>query len=271
MADVTEPVACEACGRRLPSQQGRGRRRRYCDATCRSAARRQRMSMKSREAPGVKNPLTSTRRHVKLDVEPDVGSAGTVALRVGETAKRLARELGGHGESSPLAVMAAARDLAATANEALQEAVDQARAAGHSWREVGDVLGTTRQAAFQRFGHPVDPRTGAPMSREVLPGAHDRAAAIFAWHDQGRWEEILAELDETTRARHDPARLSAAWAAMAGMFGRMERIGEPFARRVGDDTVVDVPLHFEAGDAKGVVRFGLDGKVAGMAIRPASP
>ena len=33
MADVAGPVACEACGRLLPSQQGRGRRRRYCDAT----------------------------------------------------------------------------------------------------------------------------------------------------------------------------------------------------------------------------------------------
>jgi hypothetical protein len=35
--------------------------------------------------------------------------------------------------------------------------------------------------------------------------------------------------------------------------------------------VVDVPLHFEAGDAKGIVRFSDDGKIAGMAIRPASP
>jgi hypothetical protein len=124
---------------------------------------------------------------------------------------------------------------------------------------------------FKRFGHPIDPRTGGPMSREIPPDAADRAVAIFDWHNQGRWQEILDELDDAMRARHDPAMLSRGWAAMAGMFGRLERTGEPFARRVADDTVVDVPLHFEAGDAKGIVRFSGDGKIAGMAIRPASP
>ena len=167
--------------------------------------------------------------------------------------------------------MAAARELSAAAETALQAAVDRARAAGQSWRDIGEVLGTTRQAAFQRFGHPIDPRTGGPMSREIPPDAAARAVAIFDWHNQGRWQEILDELDDAMRARHDLARLSRGWAAMAGMFGRLERTGEPFARRVADDTVVDVPLHFEAGDAKGIVRFSDDGKIAGMAIRPASP
>lgn len=65
--------------------------------------------------------------------------------------------------------------------------------------------------------------------------------------------------------------MARAWASVTGMFGRLERIGEPFTLRAGNDTLVDVPLHFEAGDAKGIVRFSADGKVAGMAIRPASP
>ena len=95
--------------------------------------------------------------------------------------------------------------------------------------------------------------------------------AIFDWHNQGRWQEILDELDDAMRARLDPARLSSGWAAMVGMFGRLERTGKPLARRVADDTVVDVPLHFEAGDAKGIVRFSDDGKIAGVTIRPASP
>jgi hypothetical protein len=54
--------------------------------------------------------------------------------------------------SSPLEAMLAARERAVAANEALQGAVDRARDAGHSWREIGEVLGPTRQAAFQRFG-----------------------------------------------------------------------------------------------------------------------
>ncbi len=90
--------------------------------------------------------------------------------------------------------MLAARERAVAANEALQDAVDRARDAGHSWREIGEVLGTTRQAAFQRFAH-----------------------------------------------------------------------------RAGDDTMVDVPLHFEAGDGVGSIRFDHDGRVAGLMLRPAAP
>jgi hypothetical protein len=75
--------------------------------------------------------------------------------------------------------VAAARDLASAANAALHDAIDRARAAGCSWRDIGEVLGTSRQAAFQRFGHPVDPRTGEPMGREILPGAVERAVTIL--------------------------------------------------------------------------------------------
>jgi hypothetical protein len=42
------------------------------------------------------------------------------------------------------------------------------------------------------------------------------------------------------------------------------------AYRAGDDIMVEIPLHYEAGDAKGTVRFDQDGKVAGLAIRPAN-
>ena len=53
---------------------------------------------------------------------------------------------------------------------------------GHIWQEIGDALGTSRQAAFQRFGRPVDPRTGVPMSENLLPGADRRALEVLdAW------------------------------------------------------------------------------------------
>jgi hypothetical protein len=265
VADIPAPGTCQACGRALPPQQLKGRRRLYCDAKCRSTARRER----ARKEQFVKQGLTVDRRHEYLDITDSKSSPDDlVAARAVDAARHLADELS--HPSSPHRAVAAARELSAAAEAALQAVVDRARAAGQSWRDIGEVLGTTRQAAFQRFGHPVDPRTGGPMSREIPPNAANRAVAIFDWHNQGRWQEILDELDDAMRARHDPARLSRGWAAMAGMFGRLERTGEPSARRIGDDTVVEVPLHFEAGDAKGIVRFSGDGKIAGMGLRPAS-
>jgi hypothetical protein len=112
---------------------------------------------------------------------------------------------------------------------------------------------------------------GAAMNRDVPADAADRAVAIFVWHDEGRWDEILAELDERMRAHLDAGLMARAWAHMAGLFGRFEGTGEPFARRDGDGVRVDVPLRFEAGEARGVVRFDADGRIAGLAIRPASP
>ncbi|MGH3407642.1 MAG: hypothetical protein ACRDRJ_34850, partial [Streptosporangiaceae bacterium] len=58
MAEVDQPAACEACARLLPVQHGQGRRRRYCDATCRSAARRHRQ----RTEAHVKEKLTAPSR-----------------------------------------------------------------------------------------------------------------------------------------------------------------------------------------------------------------
>jgi hypothetical protein len=49
----------------------------------------------------------------------------------------------------------AAQDACRQAELALRHAVSSARRAGQPWSAVGAVLGTTRQAAQQRFDEPV--------------------------------------------------------------------------------------------------------------------
>ena len=60
---------------------------------------------------------------------------------------------------TPLTAVTDAGQLAPAAAGALRRAVDEARAAGHSWAEIGAALGITRQAAFQRFA--VEPQDAA--------------------------------------------------------------------------------------------------------------
>ena len=57
-------------------------------------------------------------------------------------------------------------------------------------------------------------------------------------------------------------------AAVVGLVGAFEGFGtdEPFVRRIGDHTVVDIPLRYEAGDMKARVAFDADEKVAGLVI-----
>jgi hypothetical protein len=258
-------LACAACGRPLLPTQGRGRPRMYCNATCRSTARRERNRAGAPAAPSVNAKLTSANRHDSLDVmQGTPGATGPqgAGAAAGEHPDR-------PGGESPLAAIGSARRLSAAAEAALQQAVDRARAAGHSWREIGDVLETSRQAAFQRFGRPVDPRTGAPVSRAVPPGLTDKAITIFGDIAAGRWERACRDFDEVMRSRVDPDRLAAGWVRTIGMIGSFERMGEALAFPAEGGTVVEVPLFFEAGERTGRVSFDRDAKVVGLFIRPA--
>jgi hypothetical protein len=272
MADVEEPTACAACGRQLPPQYGRGRRKHYCDATCRSAARRAREAGGPGTPADVKSNLTLSMRQEYVDGVAETSSAAVpVAIRVGDAARRLVTELTGSGAGSPLGAVVAASELSAATNAALQEAVDRARTAGHSWREIGDVLDTTRQAAFQRFGRPVDPRTGKPMLRAVPRGTAERAIALFANIVEGCWEAATRDFTPQMLEHVDVGRIADAYAHTVSMVGGFERMGEPLAYPVSMGAAVDIPLHFEAGERTGQVTFDPNGKVIGLFIRPPQP
>jgi Protein of unknown function (DUF3887) len=191
-----------------------------------------------------------------------------MAARISEAAWRLVDEL--DQARSPDGAVAAARELSAAAEAALQAAVDRARSAGQSWRDIGQMLGTSRQAAFQRFGHPVDPRTGVATSRTAPPAMARRATEFLARFTAGRFEEVLEDFDDTMRERLDADRLASGWAHMIGMYGTYEGMGQVSPVPAGDGTVVDVLLRFEAGEAMAWVRFDRDGKVTGLRLHPSS-
>jgi hypothetical protein len=192
------------------------------------------------------------------------------AVQIRAAAHRLADELS-HAGGSPLAAMAAARQLSAAANAAMQEAVDRARVAGHSWREIGDVLETTRQAAFQRFGRPVDPRTGGPMLRAVPVGVAERAVALFTDIVAGRWKEACRDFSDQMREHVNAGQIANAYAQTVSQVGVLERMDEPVAYPVALGTSVDILLHFEAGERTGQVTYDDNGQVIGLFIRPPTP
>lgn len=180
------------------------------------------------------------------------------------TARALIRQvLEAHGAGT-LEAVGAARAMARDAERELATAVACAREAGHTWEEIGQVLGTSRQAAFQRFGRPADPRTGRPMAEAALPGAADRALVLFADLAAGRWQQVCAEFGDRVAARLDADKVAQVWAQITGFVGGYERHGEPAAYQAGDYTVVDIPLFFEAGERIGRVSYDRDARVAGL-------
>lgn len=157
------------------------------------------------------------------------------------------------------------------AEQVLKLCVQQCRDAGHTWQEIGDLLGVTRQAAFQRFGKPIDPRTGEPMDKTVrMTDAAERAVQIVTDVLEDRMDEARRSFNaQVLEAFTDEVR-GDGLATVTGLVGAFEGFGEgePFVRRIGDHTVVDIPLRYEAGDMKARVAFDAEEKVAGIVIVP---
>ncbi|MFI5698769.1 DUF3887 domain-containing protein [Streptomyces xanthochromogenes] len=195
---------------------------------------------------------------------------GTLTARLAEQAGALAGAVGSPLEPPAyLNLVRRARDVDGLAGQVLKLTVQQSRDAGHTWQEIGELLGVTRQAAFQRFGKPIDPRTGAPMDKTVrMENAAERARQIAEAVLGDRMDEARPYFNaQVLEAFTDEVRGSG-MATVAGLVGAFEGFAEdaPFVRRVGDHTVVDIPLHYEAGDMKARVAFDTEEKVAGLFI-----
>ena len=198
------------------------------------------------------------------------GSLASLSFQLGRQAAEIAEQLASPPASPAyLDLIRSARHAQELAQQVVERCVQQARDAGHTWQEIGDLLGVTRQAAFQRFGKPIDPRTGQPMDKSVhMDNAATRARSIVTEVLEGRMGEARKSFNaQVLEAFTDQVR-GDALATIAGLVGEFEGfgVGEPFVRRIGDHTVVDLPMVYEAGDMKARVAFDADEKVAGLFI-----
>ena len=197
-------------------------------------------------------------------------SLTSLSGQLAEQSVRLAAEVSSPPASpSYLDLIRSAKAAAELGEQVLKLCVQQSRDAGHTWQEIGDLLGVTRQAAFQRFGKPLDPRTGEPMDKTVhITDAAERAVAIVKDVLDGRMDDARKSFNAQVLAAFTDEKRGSALATVAGLVGAFESFGEgeSFVRRIGDHTVVDIPLRYEAGDMKARVAFDADEKVAGFFI-----
>lgn len=162
------------------------------------------------------------------------------------------------GPDASVEALLASRQLAAGSDNAVRASVARARSAGRTWAQIGSVLQTSRQAAFQRFGRtettitPPDDRAGAS------------ALSILYALAAGDFRALRKDFDPTLTAALDEKGLARIWADVTSMVGGLERLGDPFARTVGEHTVVDVPMSFEAGEMVGRLAFDHDARTAGL-------
>ena len=150
--------------------------------------------------------------------------------------------------------------------DVIAASVQRARREGASWQAIGTQLGVSRQAAFQRYGKPIDPRTGAAMNTTPLAGADALAIAVIEDLAAARWEAITARFDDTMRQGLSADALAAAWAQIIGQAGAFEGHDAPECTRAADVTITNTALHHEAGDFVARIAFRDDQSIAGLFI-----
>jgi hypothetical protein len=172
-------------------------------------------------------------------------------------------------DDSPGQVMraiAATRSLDMIVDDTLRALVKQARAAGHTWAEIGELLHVSRQAAFQRFGGrptaeagvagPVDGAVDAavPVLQAFLDGRFDDARSTFGERMLGACSvELMADVREKVRQYG----------------GEVQAFGIPVISVRDGYTGVDIPVALERADGIGRVVLDADRQVVGFFLRPA--
>ena len=183
-------------------------------------------------------------------------------------AELLVRVLEGeeHDAGDPLIVaLATARNLGVVVDDVVRGLALQARRAGHTWAEIGDVLHVTRQAAMQRFGAAVS-EPDAPPSRPWTRGARSRGGRMVDHFLAGRWTEMRNGFDPRMLEACSVELLASARASLANALGDRVAAHAPRLFLSGGLTIVDVPLTSERGRRAARVTFDTQGRVAGFFV-----
>ena len=183
----------------------------------------------------------------------------------------VADALRGDGHDVPEQVMraiAATRSLDMIVEDTLRTLVQQARALGHTWAEIGELLHVSRQAAFQRFGGGQAPVAGEGVAAPV-EGAGDAATPLL--------QAFLDERFDDARATFGPRMLEACSVELLADVrekvrqhgGEVQALGTPIVSVRDGYTGVDIPVALERADGIGRVVLDADRRVVGFFVRPA--
>lgn len=159
----------------------------------------------------------------------------------------------------PLDFLGATREAATQIEAATRIAVDDVRAAGHTWQEIGELLSVSRQAAQQRFGSVT---TELPPEQSATLAL--RAAQLIAQIRDQDYEQARADWSEMMLAALSTQKLTDAWASLLDTAGPLESIGAPRLTARGPFRIAQIPLDFNRGPMLATVTFGHDDRVVGL-------
>jgi hypothetical protein len=176
-------------------------------------------------------------------------------------------------ERSPGQVMraiAATRSLDMVVEDTLRALVDQARAAGHTWAEIGGLLRVSRQAAFQRFGGGRRPTSEDGEIVAPVPDAIEHAVPVLQAFLDGRFDDARSSFGERMLNACSVELLADVREQVRREAGEVQALGPPDVSVRDGYTVVDIPVALDRADGIGRVVLNADRQIAGFFVRPAA-
>lgn len=173
----------------------------------------------------------------------------------------------GHPAGQVVRAIAATRSLETIVDDTLRALVEQARAAGHTWAEIGEVLHVSRQAAFQRFGGGGRP-SAEEGSRVPVQNAVERAVPVLEAFLDSRWDDARAAFDERMLQACSVELLADVRDRVRDQAGEVQALGTPAVSVRDGYTIVDIPVALTRAEGIGRVVLNADREVAGFFIRP---
>jgi hypothetical protein len=164
--------------------------------------------------------------------------------------------------------IAATRSLDMIVEDTLRALVDQARAAGHTWAEIGELLHVSRQAAFQRFGGVRRPTVEDGIAVPV-DGAVEAAVPVLQAFLDGRFDEARASFGERMLDVCSVELMADVREKVRQYGGEVQALGTPLISVRDGYTGVDIPVALDRADGIGRVVLDADRRVVGFFVRPA--
>jgi hypothetical protein len=174
-----------------------------------------------------------------------------------------------HSPGQVMRAIAATRSLDMVVEDTLRALVDQARAAGHTWAEIGGLLRVSRQAAFQRFG--CGQRSTAEDGGIIAPvnGAAEHAVTVLQAFLDGRFDDARSSFGERMLNACSGELLADVRDKVRREAGEVRALGTPLVSVRDGYTVVDIPVALDRADGIGQVVLDADRQVTGFFVRPA--
>jgi hypothetical protein len=172
-----------------------------------------------------------------------------------------------HAAGQVMRAIAATRSLDMIVEDTLHALVDQARAAGHTWAEIGQLLHVSRQAAFQRFGGSGPPTVEDGVAVPV-EGAVEAAVPVLQAFLDGRFHDARERFGTRMLDACSIELLDDVRQRVRQHGGEVQALGSPVISVREGYTAVDVPVSLDHAEGIGRVVLDADRRVVGFFVRP---